>query len=382
MSEDKSSNIVSTKTIFGVAAVWFGAHAGGGFATGNQTMNFFVQKGWYSLILPILSMALIALVYRESMIFAKNNKTFEYRSWSKKLYAPYDKVLAVFFEVGYLIIVLLGTGASIAGSAELLSQNGISYAIGVIITGVFFFILTIFGASLIRNASSFMTIVIAVCLTIICFIGIRAKVSNLAALASAKYHVTTFSEALWYSLKYAGFQSFVLAIVISVSEPLKTNKSINKTAWIGFALNTVLIMISCTMLFSWMPESGKDPLPTLYVCKQLGSPVLTILYSFVLFFAFVSTGIGCVFGAVARFENILKVPENIVFRRGLISLITMIFSMGISTFGLTKIVVVGYGYMGAAGVFLVILPVLTIGHYKNKKFQKNKNFNSTIKESV
>ena len=29
-----------------VAAVWFGTHAGGGFATGNQTKNFFVVGGW------------------------------------------------------------------------------------------------------------------------------------------------------------------------------------------------------------------------------------------------------------------------------------------------------------------------------------------------
>ena len=28
-----------------VAAVWFGTHAGGGFATGNQTKNFFVVGG-------------------------------------------------------------------------------------------------------------------------------------------------------------------------------------------------------------------------------------------------------------------------------------------------------------------------------------------------
>ena len=32
---------VTWGTIFGVASVWFGAHAGGGFASGNQTMNFF-----------------------------------------------------------------------------------------------------------------------------------------------------------------------------------------------------------------------------------------------------------------------------------------------------------------------------------------------------
>ncbi len=40
MSENSKSK-VGFLTAFQVAAVWFGAHVGGGFATGNQTMNFF-----------------------------------------------------------------------------------------------------------------------------------------------------------------------------------------------------------------------------------------------------------------------------------------------------------------------------------------------------
>ena len=31
---------------FSVGAVLFSAHAGGGFATGNQVVNYFVQYGW------------------------------------------------------------------------------------------------------------------------------------------------------------------------------------------------------------------------------------------------------------------------------------------------------------------------------------------------
>ena len=41
-------------TTFGVAAVWFGAHVGGGFATGNQTRAFFVRFGYSSIFLPMI----------------------------------------------------------------------------------------------------------------------------------------------------------------------------------------------------------------------------------------------------------------------------------------------------------------------------------------
>lgn len=46
MGMDNQKSHVSWGVIFGVVSVWFGAHAGGGFASGSQTMNFFVKYGW------------------------------------------------------------------------------------------------------------------------------------------------------------------------------------------------------------------------------------------------------------------------------------------------------------------------------------------------
>ena len=37
---------------FNIAAVWFGAHVGGGFASGSQTMSFFIKYGrWQPYLL-------------------------------------------------------------------------------------------------------------------------------------------------------------------------------------------------------------------------------------------------------------------------------------------------------------------------------------------
>lgn len=359
------------KGILGVASVWFAAHVGGGFATGNQTMNFFVEDGWYTFWIPILIIGIIALVYRETMIMAKNHQAYDYRTIAKKLYEPYDKVLPIVFEICYLIIVLLATGGSIAGAAALFAEFGLSYNLGVVVTGLVLFILTIFGANLIRSASSFMTVIIVVCLTLICYIGISANADNFAQLATTGYATSSVWEALWSGLQYAGFQAIVWSIVVSVCQPLKTDKEINLTTIIGFILNSVMIVLSCMMLFAWLPGNSGETLPILYICKQIGKGWLIVLYSIVLLLAFISTGIGCVFGAIARFENIIKVPANITVRRGVLSLCCMILSMAISLFGLTNIVKIGYGYTGIIGIFVVIIPVLTVGHIKNKKFKLN-----------
>ncbi len=42
----------------------------------------------------------------------------------------------------------------------------------------------------------------------------------------------------------------------------------------------------------------------------------------------------------------------------------MILSMAISLFGLTKIVVIGYGYVGIIGIFAVVIPCIVVGRIK------------------
>ncbi|ABS34153.1 hypothetical protein RSJ21_11750 [Clostridium botulinum] len=371
MSENSKSK-VRFLTAFQVAAVWFGAHVGGGFATGNQTMNFFVKYGWHSIWLPAVIIIIIGLTYRESLVLAKNYGTYDYKSWSKKMYEPYDKFFSVIFEIGYLMIVLLGTGGSIAGSASLMETYGVNYLVGVLITGSIFYILTIYGSELIRKASTIITVLILIFLTIIVIVGIVNNSGNLSHLVSTKYSPSSFGTVLYSGLRYAGYQAFVVAIVLSASDTLKSDKAINKSILLGIILNGVMITLSCIMLLAWMPGAQKETIPILYICKRLNSGFLLFSYSVVLFLAFVSTGIGCVFGAVARFEHVFKKPENIKKRRGLISLVCMVLSMAISLFGLTKIVVVGYGYVGIIGIFAVVIPCIVVGRIKNNRFKKEK----------
>ncbi|MCJ8173342.1 hypothetical protein FDA95_11120 [Clostridium botulinum] len=371
MSENSKSK-VRFLTAFQVAAVWFGAHVGGGFATGNQTMNFFVKYGWHSIWLPAVIIIIIGLTYRESLVLAKNYGTYDYKSWSKKMYEPYDKFFSVIFEIGYLMIVLLGTGGSIAGSASLMETYGVNYLVGVLITGSIFYILTIYGSELIRKASTIITVLILIFLTIIVIVGIVNNSGNLSHLVSTKYSPSSFGTVLYSGLRYAGYQAFVVAIVLSASDTLKSDKAINKSILLGIILNGVMITLSCIMLLAWMPGAQKETIPILYICKRLNSGFLLFSYSVVLFLAFVSTGIGCVFGAVVRFEHVFKKPENIKKRRGLISLVCMVLSMAISLFGLTKIVVVGYGYVGIIGIFAVVIPCIVVGRIKNNRFKKEK----------
>ncbi|MGP1489263.1 MAG: YkvI family membrane protein [Peptoanaerobacter stomatis] len=366
---NENTNVVPLSTVFGVASVWFGAHVGGGFATGNQTRTFFVKFGYPSIFLPFIIVALIGFVFYEGILFARNNNEYNYHNWIEKLCAPYGKIMGYIFDIAYLLLTIVAVGASIAGSAALLENLfNLQYIIGVAITGVIFFLLTIFGADLVRKASTAITLLILIFLTIVTVSGLKANIGNLNIIMETKETAAPMSTVLYNGLKYAGFQSLVLAIMLGASKPLTTKKSVRQFAIIGVILNGAMITMSCLMMLAHLSLIKDETLPILTIIKQLNSTPLLYAYSITLFLAFVSTGVGCIFGIVARYENSFEQIGDITKRRMLISLVSMIISMFISLVGLNTLVVKGYGYLGILSIFFLIIPTIVLGIIKNRKY--------------
>lgn len=92
-------------------------------------------------------------------------------------------------------------------------------------------------------------------------------------------------------------------------------------------------------------------LPIFDIIQLSGGGVATGVYSVVLFLAFISTGTSCVFAFIARFENVMKVPENKEARRVILGILLIAISCAVSMLGLMTIVSVGYSYLGAIAVF-------------------------------
>ena len=361
-------------TLFSVASVWFGSHAGGGFATGNQATQYFVQYGWFAPIAAVVSMAILGLVLREIVIMTNNHGFTTYKQVFEELYAPYIK-LELIFELFFFIVALSATGAAIAGAATLFTQYGINYTAAVIGVSILLFFLTIFGSALVAKASTIMSICILICCAIIFFLGIRAKMENIAALPQIQPATGNAVFPVLKVLSYAGFQVLCAPALIGCAAPLKNHKNASKCIIIGFIMNAFALGASCLMLNGWYGDytaAGKTALPTLYVCEQLGYPFLSYCYSISLFMCFISTGVTSIFGLVPRFEKakVFSKWKSQKKKRALISLTALIVSTLISMVGLTNIVNYGYVYSGYLSVVFIVIPILTVGYYKNRKFLK------------
>ena len=58
--------------LFSVGAVLFSAHAGGGFATGNQAHTYYVGLGWLGPVSAVGAMLLLTLTMREAMLMVNS----------------------------------------------------------------------------------------------------------------------------------------------------------------------------------------------------------------------------------------------------------------------------------------------------------------------
>lgn len=364
---------------FSVGAVLFSAHAGGGFATGNQANTYYVGLGWLGPVSAVVAMLLLTLTMREAMIMYNARGLTSYKQLFETLYHPFDK-LEWLFEIFFNIMVLMAVAAAISGAASALSGYfGMNYYFGIVIVGIIVLLLTIFGAGLVRAASTYMGVAILVTAIVIYAVGIFRSGTGISSILSIDFQTTGFAgvpKAIMNAFVYAGFQCVTMPTMVACATPLPDSKGCSKAMWLSFVMNTVALVLSVFMLLSWkdvyMAAEGGTTIPTLTACHAMGINWLTVIYGICLLLCLISTGVTTIFGFVTRFEKlkIFKGIQSVTVRSAIVSAFIIILSMTISLAGLTNIIKYGYGYCGYLGIIVVVIPFLTVGVYKNRKYIK------------
>ncbi|WMJ76421.1 MULTISPECIES: hypothetical protein [unclassified Sedimentibacter] len=369
---------MSMAGVISVACVLFSSHAGGGFATGNQATQYYVQYGWFAPFMAVIAMAILTLTIRECIIMYNTRGLTSSKELFQTLYHPFDKI-SILFDIYFYTMVLCAVGAVIAGAASLLNKTyGIQYVYAVLTVGGILLLLTIFGATLVAKASTVMSIGILTSCAVIFILGINARMPEVSNIFAVKSGTANIGTGILKAFTYAGFQSVVIPTMISCGRALKSPKAVSRSMMISFIINSIALVLSVIMLLGWYAEftqAGEMTLPALYIAKQLGKSYVFWAYNICLFLCFISTGVTTIYGFVDKFDKskMLEGIKNVIGRRIIVSGFIMLLSMGISMVGLDKIIKYGYGYMGYLGIAIIIVPFLTIGVYKNRKFIKEQS---------
>ena len=409
---DKSVLKSTWAAAFTVASVWFGTHVGGGFASGNQVIQYYSNYGYTSVIFPILAMGLLAVVMYIMMKFAKLSGFTNYKDTYAALYPkPW---MEIFFEIFYIIIVLAAMASAVAGAGEVLANFiGVPYVgagkvtMNLVIVAVLI-ILTIFGIKLVRAASTVLSVAIIVITALLVIFGLTVDYDSIAAQLTSQYNVelaeytNATATAIWKGvLVYAAFQCVSIPPMIAAANELSL-KGVKKANILGWLMNGRALAASGWMLTKWYPllaslqSAGKEFLaanptatvatdPIVAYANALGIPNQTVLdligikwllvaFSVLLFCAFMSTCVTLVYTMIQRFEGKFfpNTIKNDKLRGTIVAGLVIAICFAISLLGLTDIVKYAYGYDGYYSIVVIVIPAFIWGIPKIKKLEAAK----------
>lgn len=364
-----------TPLALSVGAVWFISKLGPGFGSGREVVEYFVMYGKSSFWLPPLTLFITGIFYMVVLEFARVYRVHDYREFCNRLYSPYEKIGSNVYEASILINFLVLGGVIISvGATVFVEMLGILYLLACFIMALFMILLAIFGAKLVRIASSAMTFV---ALGSMLLLGFLCLTTATPAIKEAYSTVPTLPGKAWKGFVYAVMQTGYLAPLVSVSKPLQTRRSVVLASMSGFIMNGIIIAIMAILFVAYFPNINPVTVPWYYVFDYQGRALwMYVLYSVVLIIACVSSGATVIFSIITRFERIWIPSSNNMWkslrlRRAAIAVVTIGICMGIAQVGLIALIAKGYYYLALAGLFIIFIPVLTIGIYKvHKKYKE------------
>ena len=124
----------------GLAFVAFTTQFGGGFASGAQIYQYFINYGLWCLLLPLVTQGLYAFFFWYGMRYSYRHKVYDYRAVSNSMYGKFKPLMSNLYELCYLIMIGTASAAAFAtGGSTLNTLLGIPYWLCTFFCGSFHF---------------------------------------------------------------------------------------------------------------------------------------------------------------------------------------------------------------------------------------------------
>ena len=244
----------------GIAFVAFTTQFGGGFASGAQIYQYFINYGIWCLILPILTQGLYSVFFWYGMRYAYKHKTYDYRSFSDTFYGKTRHVMSNLHEICYLIMIGTASAAAFAtGGSTLETLFGIPYWLCTVFVAAFIFIIALFGTNVVRKCASTLSVLIIIGLVLVLVPNIIVQWDSITAavsrMSSGEMTVLSkesgaFGPALWSAVLYFLFQLSSVSVMYQHVEPVTDVKQINRAAVGMFICNFFAMELSIVGLLA------------------------------------------------------------------------------------------------------------------------------------
>lgn len=353
--------------VMGVAFVWFTTQFGGGFASGNQLRQYFVQFGNWAFITCIMAQAIGAFYQWYALRYAKKHEVYDYRSFNNSFYGKYAPIFSNLYELVYIVTLCVAPAAAFAtGVSTMTSAFGLNHWIGTVFVGVFIFIVAVYGTNVVRKVAATLSILIVAGLFIVYVPNIIAQWGSISANISANAaNPAPLGSALWTGVVYAAFQLASIGLLVQHAKPFEVPDDAKKSMIYGFFVNGIICIMAILGLMAITndPNFATESIPLLIlVNKGVAPSLLRPIISILIVLGSVSTAVNMIAGMSNRvcvsmdknFDPTAKPGKNVI----IVTLICTIVAFLIAQLGLNKIVAVGYKYLGYLTIPVIMIPYI------------------------
>lgn len=349
----------------GVAFVWFTTQFGGGFASGNQLRQYFVQFGIWAFVTCVIAQGIGAFYQWYALKYAKKHEVYDYRSFNDSFYGKYAFIFSNLYELVYIVTICVAPAAAFAtGVSTLVSAFGINHWVGTAFVGVFIFVVAVYGTNVVRKVASTLSVLIVTGLFIVYIPNIFAQWGSISAnIAASAAAPAPGGTALWTGIVYAAFQLASLGLLIQHAKPFSGPEDAKTSMVYGFVVNTVICLMAVLGLMAITNDESfaTESIPLLILVNQGVAPsVLRPIISILIVLGSVSTAVNMIAGMSNRvcasldksFDPTAKPGKNVV----IITLVCTVMAFLIAQLGLNQIVSIGYKYLGYLTIPVIMVP--------------------------
>lgn len=334
----------------------------GGYGTGRELVEYFLPAGPRGGLLGMgVTVITWSVVLAVTFEFARLTRSYDYKSFFRHLLGRGW----VLFELGYLMIVLLGLSV-VGAAAGIIAQesSGLSPAIGTTLMMSIIGVLVFYGSATIERVLAVWSFVLYG-VFIMAFIAWFHAFGDQIATSWTSHPVG--DGWLRRGVQYAGYNVVGFVTVLFCLRHLEQRRD----AFVAGALAGPLVMIPGALLFvaigGFYPEINDQPLPLNYLFGLLDAPYLRLTYQVVLFGTFIETGTAMIHSINERIaesyqEHGTEMPRPL---RPIVAISLLAFAVFVAVnIGIIDLIAKGYGAMGYVFLVIYMVPVMTFGVYR------------------
>lgn len=334
-----------------LASAYMSVIIGGGFASGQEVLQFFTSFGLWGIGGTLVSGLLFAFL---GMQVARIGTQLQAHSHKVVLAAVFGEKLGAVIDL-ILIFFLFGVGvAMLAGTGSLFREH---MGLPPIVGGLFMAVIVTLTLSLnvqrivdLISAVTPLLILMVVVLVIYAFYRNDASIETLSALAAQQARAApnwVLGGVLYASFNIAvGFP--LLAVLAGSSTNIRNTTHGGVLGGLGLGLLIFLLNIG---LFSNLDQVQNAEMPTVLLAKNLAGWIGVVMMVSV-FCMIYSTAVGMFFAFSARFAD----PGTSRFR--VIALVSCFVGLGLSFAGFTTLVGTVYPLLGYLGLALIVAVIV------------------------